>query len=446
MRTRRILWAVLAISLIARLLFVINLPVTITENTGSDSRWYWVNARILLSGATVAEVDGALYDVSQLQPPPVYLIFIGAPQFIMSESAAFYAILLTQALLSTLTVYMAALLAKRITGRESAAVLTAVLIGLSPAFIIESGQITTETLFMTLLTAGLLTFVIALESRRTGVFLLGAVLLGLATLTRAVLLLFPLALAGWWVIVHWRREHWRAVGRALVFAAIYTSIVLTWTVYNLARWDRFVIAGEGFAAFLYVGATGWDDPHEVDQRLLESGAEYTDDRVFEQNAYTGAAANAISADPMGYITRRFGELAGAFLQPHGTVYFPGESLRNLALNWARDDRSLEGLFNVLRGDQFAIKALVYVFHYGMIVLGVIGMWRTRSRWRLTVPLIGYIAYTLLVHLALLAIPRYLFPTLIVWAVLAGGVLGKSKSQVEETETTDDDHSRNRILV
>ncbi len=431
MTARRILKVVLVISLIARLLFAINLPVTITESRGSDSFWYWVNARILLSGATAAEVDGAIYDVSQLQPPPMYLIFIGAPQFVMSESAAFYAVLFAQAVFSTLTVYMAAHLAKRLTGRDSAAALTAALIGFSPAFIIESGQITTETLFMTLLTAGLLAFVIALDSpeqtrRRTGIFLLGAALLGLATLTRAVLLLFPLALAGWWVIANWRRDRWRAVGRALVYAALYTSIVLTWTVYNLARWNRFVIAGEGLAAFLYIGATGWDDPHDVDQRLLDSGAERGEDRVFGQDAYTGAAANAISADPISYVARRVGELAGAVLQPHGTAYFPGESLRDLALNWARDDRSLEGLLNVLRGDQFAIKALVYVFHYGTILLGVIGIWRTRSGWRLTLPLIGYIAYTLLVHLALLAIPRYLFPTLIVWAVFAGAITKKAE--------------------
>lgn len=420
---RRLLWLILAIALISRVIFGLSRPVTITENTGSDSYWYWVNAHILLSGATIAEVDGAVYDVSQLQPPPLYLIFIGAPQFIMSESAAFYAVLLTQAILSTLTVYMAAELARRISGRDSAALITAALIGLSPAFIIESGQITTETLFMTLLTGGLLAYVMALDqpARRTGFFLLGAVLLGLATLTRAVLLMFPLALAGYWVFAQWRRDHWRAVGRALAYFAVYLALVLTWTAYNLIRWDRFVIAGEGLAAFLYIGATGWDDPHALDQRLLDSGAEQEGTGEFSQNTYTGAAANAITADPMGYVGRRFGELAGAFLQPHGTAYFPGEGLRELAVTWARDDRSLEGLIDVVRGDQFAIKALEYVFHYGTIVLGVIGAWRLRSRWRLILPLIGYIAYTLLVHLALLAIPRYLFPTLIVWAALAGGV-------------------------
>lgn len=443
-RSRQLLILILAIALIARLGVALTRPNTIHQPNGSDSHWYWSNGYLLMSGATIGEVDGAVYDVSQLQPPPLYLIFIGIPQYVFDQSTAYLFVLLCQVVISTLTVYLAARLTRILIGSEKAANVCAALIGFSPAFIIESSQITTETLFIALLTLALFWFVSALSNRdKSAVFLvLSGLAFGAATLTRAVLLAFPLALAAYWIIVHWRRDQWRAVGRAVIFFAVFLSIVLTWTAYNLIRWNRFVIAGEGIAAFLYIGATGWDDPHALDQRLLDSGIQAEEDQSFSQEDYTTAATNAITADLPGYIGRRFGELAGAFLQPHGTVAFPGESVRDLAVNWLRDDRSLSGLIDVIRGDQFAIKALLYVFHYGTLILGAIGLWKVRRRWRIAFVLLGYIGYTLAVHLVFLALPRYLFPTLIAWAALAGGIVYTT----QEKGSGDDDYSRDRIVV
>jgi hypothetical protein len=217
---------------------------------------------------------------------------------------------------------------------------------------------------------------------------------------------------------------WRTgIRRAALLLVVFALVVSTWTVYNLARWNRVVIAGEGFAAFLYIGAAGWDDPEALDERLEREGG---GDPGQDQRDYLGAAETYVSSDPLGYITRRVGELAGAYLQPHGTVLFPGESLRELALRWWRDDRSIGGLSALTQGDAFVIKLALYVVHYGGLLAGAAGMWMTRRDWRLTLPLIGYVAYTTLVHLFLLALPRYLFPTMIVWWVFAGVALSRWK--------------------
>jgi hypothetical protein len=274
-------------------------------------------------------------------------------------------------------------------------------------------------------TAALLVFVERIGARRwLGPLALAAALLGLATLTRAVLLLFPLGLVVYlFVAFSWRE----ALKRALWLLLVYGVVVSTWTVYNLARWQRLVVGGEGLAAFLYIGSTGWDGAINVDERLAEAVGSDTilnADEARRQAAYTSAAASTIRGDPLGYLRYRVGELASAYLQPHGTTFFPGESLREVGLNWLRNDRTPGGLLALTRGDAFWPKLVIYVFHYVGLIGGLVGMWLYRRQWRLTLPLIGFIAYTTLLHLALLATPRYIFPTEVLWWVFAGAALAR----------------------
>ncbi|MFN8527537.1 MAG: glycosyltransferase family 39 protein [Anaerolineae bacterium] len=294
---------------------------------------------------------------------------------------------------------------------------------LSPAFIIESAQITTETVFMALLAGGLTLFVeavyrggMARPTPTSPLWWIGAaVLLGLAALTRAVLIVFPFALAVYWLIVPPPdRRFARRLGQALAFGAVYLAVVLTWTGYNWVHWNRLVFGGGDISAFLYIGATGWADPQEVDHRL-ETQAGSGDPNV---RNYAQGAASAIASDPMAYVKRRLSEWSGSILQPHGTVYFGGESLRDLGVRWLTQDRSLNGLVDVIRGDAFGSKLVIYVFHYTALFFGLIGMWRVRRAWPLMLPLLAYIGYTAALHLFILALPRYWFPTMIFWTVFA----------------------------
>ncbi len=243
---------------------------------------------------------------------------------------------------------------------------------------------------------------------RTMPLLLGAaIMLGLAALTRAVLLLFPFGLAIHLLMVY----GWRAgLRKAVLLLVVYALVVGTWTVYSVARWNRFVIAGEGLPAFLYFGATGWSGYAEADQQLAE---------VSPTGDYAAAAESAITADPLGWIKRRVGELAGAYLQPHGTVFFSGASLRKLVGAALHGDQPLAA---VVQGDNFVPKLALYLFHYVGLIGGLVGIWLYRRRWQVALPMIGLIAYLTLVHLALYALPRYLFPTEVFWWVFAAAAI------------------------
>lgn len=509
---RRLLVLIVLTGFIARLWYgLAQDPMQPYTQASNDSVWYLANAYALVADLPLGSaVNGFVTDVSLLGQPPVYFLVIGLPQRLFPHEAAtitdpdtgetrldvrteppqaIQIVRIAQAILSTITCLFAYRMAyllvvagsrkggsDKLTARaQLAGVIAAAALALSPVFVMEAAEIKTETVFIFFVAGGLWLFLEALsletvarEDRRSMLLALAGVLLALATLTRAVFMLFPLALGVYLLVVG---MGWR---RALTLVITYALVVSTWTIYNYAHWQRWVIAGTGLDGFLYVGATGWDDPQAVDERLLatqsaagaaetpleiypgatvesedstpeaaaavatasatatEAAPEPTPEPIATQTPvppldFAEGARSAILSDIPGYIRRRVTELAGAYLQPHGTLFFPGESLRALAADWLRDDRSLSGLIALTQGDAFWAKLLVYVLHYAALLLGLLGMWRTRRQWRLSLPLLGFIVYTTLIHLVLYALPRYLFPTMIVWWVFAAAGIVKIKS-------------------
>lgn len=406
---------------------------------GGDSTWYLAYGHALAAGMEDGVMPGYAIDryedgypvkLDGIPTPPLYLLLVGFPQLVFSREGAIVFIRLVQAVMSVMTCYFGFRMARTITGQASAGLLTGGLLAISPVFILESGRVTTETLFIFLLAWGLSHY---LTAKTLKGFVVVGVLLGLATLTRAVLLLFPVGLALHLMLVHPRRK---ALQYCVALLLPYVLVVGSWTAYTWLRWDRLVIAGEGFAAFLYLGASedGWQGPEATDAALAEN-APLPTERDEQQEVYQEQAANIILSDPVAYLQRRVMALGDAYQQPHGTLYFSGESLRSLTSAWLQADFSLAGLGRLFQADAFWPKLALYIFHYGSLVLGAIGMVLSARQWRLTLPLIGYAAYTTVVHLFLDALPRYLFPTAIVWYVFTGIVLytlwqrrGKAQTQ------------------
>jgi 4-amino-4-deoxy-L-arabinose transferase-like glycosyltransferase len=402
----RLLLLILVLALALRLIFGLTQdPNAPYADRSNDAGWYLGNAYTLITGH---DPPGMQNDVSNLASPPLYFLVIGIPQAIFSPAAAVIFVRVLQAILSTATVFFAYKLTYLLTRRENAALLAAGVLAISPAFIIESSQILTETLYIFLIAGGVWLYIEYIVLKRPLWWLiLAAILFALAALTRAVLLGFPFLLVIHLLIVRGRKA-WRLV---LLFLLAYALVVSTWTVYSVARWNRFVIAGEGLPAFFYLGATGWNGATQVDQSLQAS----------EGNYVQGAEA-AISSDPFGWVKHRVSELANSYLQPHGTTFFPGASLKDAALDWLHKDHSLSGLIALTRADYFWPKLALYVLHYIALIAGLIGIGLYRREGTIALPMIGFIIYVTLVHLALLALPRYLFPTEIFWWVFAAAAL------------------------
>lgn len=393
---------VLALALLAlllRLLFIWALDPS-PRFEGGDTNWYMQNGRDLVTRGKTA---------GPLQTPPLYLLLTGSVQVLVPggpdadrayNEAEMQTLRTFQAVLGAVLVACVTILGRRLFAARVgwwAGLVTAI----SPALIVESGNLITESVFLTLIFAGLTAYVAALDSRRTAHYVAAGVLLALATLTRAVFLLFPLLLAMHLMLI--RRRSWARPALALLIS--YAVLISTWTVYNLVVWERLVIGGDGLLGFVYQGATGKASPHEVDERL-GIDPERDDER---DEALRAGIRDRVFDDPAGWAAHRLQELAGAILQPHNTVYFQGESIRDAAADWWRDDRSLAGLRDLTRIQSFWPKLSLYLFHYAGLLLGMAGLIASRRRWRDLLPLYGLIAYFVGIHLVLLALPRYLFP-------------------------------------
>jgi 4-amino-4-deoxy-L-arabinose transferase-like glycosyltransferase len=397
------------------------------ENGGGDITWLLANGYALAAGRDEVRLpdfgvdvypEGYAVRLRNLPTPPLYLLFIGTPQTLLPREAAIIAIRIVQSLLSAATCYLAYRLGQTLTEDPRVGLVAAGALAISPAFILESAQIATETLYIFFIALAL---TIYLERHSTRSTALVGLLLGLATLTRAAALLFPLGLLLHLLMTDGPR---RGLRRAVPLLLVYTLTVGSWTVYNLARWDRFVIAGEGFAAFLYLGATeaGWQGPDATDAALADDTDPIPAEPEDQQDVYLDNAQQLIGENMAAYVQQRVAQLAAAFLQPHGTLHFSGESLRDLVSNWLREDRSLTGLVRLAQADAFWPKLALYGFHYAALVFGIVGLWLTRHRWRQSLPLAGFILYTTLIHLVLFVLPRYIFPTEVFWWVFAAATL------------------------
>lgn len=419
---RRPIFLILLLALALRLAY--GLPQARLElyqrESGGDSWWYLEYGRLLVTGQEPAS------------PPsgPLYLLWVGFPQHFFPPDAAITFIRLLQSLIATVTCGLVYHLAWTVSGNQHCGLLAAGVLAISPAFVIESFQITTETLYLFLLVAGLWLYVVQITVQRDNhpprrpyfMIALVGLLFGLATLTRAVLLAFPLGIAIHLVMT----SGWRAgLKRAAVLVTVYALVISTWTIYNKVKWNQWVVGAQGFAAFLYLGASdaGWQGPELVDASLgiTTQGNSPTDPNA-QQQVYQNNALQAITSDLAGWLSLRAGKLTAAYLQPHGTIFFGGESLKDLAINWFANDRSVAGLLRLAEGDAFWAKLAVYGFHFVGILAGLAGLWLTRRNWRLTLPLAGFLLYTSIVHFILDAIPRYLFPVDLVLWIFASAAL------------------------
>lgn len=379
--------------------------------SGGDSPWYLANGAAFFSGAVSGTIDGINYDLSRLPNAPLYFLFIGFWQHLLPIDAAIIVIRMVQSLLGTAICWMAYRMACRLSDDQRVGLVACAALALHPGLIIDAANILTESLYLFWVCAGIWLYVETLIPRanKQASWRMGAlvgVLLGLGTLTRATLLLFPLGLVGHALLL-WRGRGLRA-GLSLLLA--YTLVVCTWTAYNLTQYNRFVIASDQLTAAFWRGAVTTDgSPEENDAQLADS-------------SYEEQAIAAVSSDLLGYVQLRISELLAANLQPYNTIPLGHESLRAQVMHWLQDDFSVAGVGRLISSDGFWPKLLLYLFHYIGLIAGLIGVLLTRTSWRVSTVYLGFIAYTLLLHLILLALPRYIFPTQVFWWLFAAHTL------------------------
>jgi 4-amino-4-deoxy-L-arabinose transferase-like glycosyltransferase len=412
--TRKLLYFILALGFVLRLLVALtNDPMQpyVLGGSGGDEMWYLANGLGMFSGTDFATIYGLRVSPAALPTAPLYLLFIGGMQLLFPQAMAVVVIWITQCIAGTITCYFAYGITRRLAADEQAGLIAAAILVFSLAFILEAHVIVTETLYIFFIVGGIWAYVRAVDETLDWRWLaLCAVLLALATLPRAISLLFPIGLAGLLILTQLRQNWKQGLLAALFLVGIYAAICSTWTLYNWVAYNRLVIGSDQLMPSFWRGAVEGDTSPEANDAMLG------DETHSEQ------AAEIIASDPTGYVERRVWELANSYLQPYGTIGLGDESLKAMVQAWMQSGFSLNGLWQLITGEGFWSKLLIYIWHFGGLLLGVIGMWLTRKNWTISLALVGFIVYTTLFHLVILALPRYIFPTLIFYWMFAAVTL------------------------
>ncbi|MDQ1559462.1 MAG: Dolichyl-phosphate-mannose-protein mannosyltransferase [Pyrinomonadaceae bacterium] len=122
-------------------------------------------------------------------------------------------------------------LARELTGSLRAATVAALMLALSPFFIVYSGQAMTETPSILLLSIALVTHLRGVRARRMWQLCLGAALLGLCVNVRE-----PVGFFGLWLLVAPACYGWKLRGRELLLTAATALIFLTCALAPFAVW------------------------------------------------------------------------------------------------------------------------------------------------------------------------------------------------------------------
>jgi 4-amino-4-deoxy-L-arabinose transferase-like glycosyltransferase len=416
LRFDRFAWIVLAVAFLLRVVLV--LLFFRTEDALTDDGPFYI---LIAQNPSMLGIEGAV-PYAEVSVGPVYPIFLMPFFHLIPDSmpvAQMVAARLAQALVDTVTVGLVYLLALSLFDRRVARV-AMIAQALDARYLVQVGTIHTEPLFIMLFVAFMLLYTTAATGddwKRYGV---AGLLLGLSILERPVPLLFPVVL-GLIIIVN-RQNRREALKGYAWLVGITLLVIAPWIVRSSIVAGEFVpVASSGMSHFWRATREDGDvvdNPWTFNQILSEDlGAEVVDNPV--TSSFVTAGLHNILAAPLQWIARVVQDTVASYLQPFGTVFLnpPTErGAKETVLSFLRGESSLA---EVLAIPGLLRRSLMYIWHYWGLLGGLIGLvlaWR--ERWRRLLPLVGWVIYGTAVAAVLLVEPRYLFPLMFVFAVLA----------------------------
>lgn len=222
---------ILLLSLAVRLHYIVSVNVVPL----SDMADYNMRAMTLLTQHTfqTGSILGATYR------PPGYILFLaGIYQIFGHHLKVVYFI---QALLSVASLYAIYLLGAKVFNKETG-LLALFLSSLYIPFIAYTGILLSESLFLFLFLYGVYAFIKGVETKKTGWFILGGLLIGYAALTRSLALLVPILFFGWWV---WQKGKGvlqaSSIKNGLIFLLFMGLVIAPWTVRNYMEQKSLVL-------------------------------------------------------------------------------------------------------------------------------------------------------------------------------------------------------------
>jgi 4-amino-4-deoxy-L-arabinose transferase-like glycosyltransferase len=259
-------------------------------------------------------------------------------------------------------------------------ILAAVSVAFHPSFIALVFTGTSESLFVFLHTLFVYALCLAFHQQKFRSFLLSGILLGVATLCRAVPLLLPVfILPAFFVSDH--KNHGRSFFHFTIFILAFAFLLSPWIVRNYLVFDRFVPVQSWGGIHFYWATPGKRGSGE---RMIDRERIATMDEVGRDKYYYSLAFERIRQAP--------------------EEFFEGMGRRFLQMWYKTHSGTHDAMLLFLNG--------------GLVFLATLGITISRSRWKELSLLWCVIAYYIILHMFLIALARYLLPVIPILTMFA----------------------------
>ena len=336
--------------------------------------------------------------------PPLYPLMIAiafhgqAPPALTADEPtnSLWPVYLIQIILGTLTAALTYVVARR-TFNRPAALLAGMGLALAPTIARYSSALLTETAFIFLVVAAIWQWIVDRP-------IAAGILFGLATLTRAMLWPFFVALA---IGSYWMPSGPSRTSRVICLAA--SLVVVPWVARNIVMTGNVTIASTGWGGSLLFGTVPLHRGSNTWTQLAESGRRSGADLVEGERLARQEALRIIRQDPLTWLSARASQWPGLFLDAGGSI------------PTSANDRSFSEAFGQRAWSTVMFKAVFMLGNAVIAVAALAGLFLTRARWGESVPVWSFPVYLCVAQLPMYVEPRYglpLAPFLLIYAAVA----------------------------
>ncbi|MEN3013173.1 MAG: glycosyltransferase family 39 protein [Endomicrobiia bacterium] len=185
--------------------------------------------------------------------PPIYPIFLATIYYIFGRN--YFVIYIIQSFISSLTNMLIFLLFNYIFNTKIA-FLTALITSIWPAFVVYSGLICSETLYVFLFILFLIFYFKSYVTDNLKMYILTGCILGILNLTRSTIFLYPIFLMFFFMLFKLNKK---IILNNLIMFLISLIVISPWTVRNYLVFKRFLLINTAAAELFWSGTyIPWD--------------------------------------------------------------------------------------------------------------------------------------------------------------------------------------------
>ncbi len=343
---------------------------------------------------------------------PGTALFYAPAVWLFGSHAAIMSIRFAQSILLAMQCGLVAFIARLIFDKVQVVFIASCIMALYPFFLFYQGLLLSETLFNTLLLAGIAAMYWWRERglQIDRALVAACLCFAAATLTKATLTILPpllIAATAWLAGANWRRTFTILLATSCLFGAFMSP----WWIRNAAIFHTFVPFTTGSAVNLYVGNNshnrdaGIDWASDVEPDVF-ARINALPDELERQRAFSKAAVDYIETDPVAFLrlaAKKFIRFWNVF---PNTVEFQSRAY-------------------------FTISALSFGPILALALLCTAWHWR---QWRLLAPLYIIVGYFTFVHIISIASLRYRLPLEPLLIILAAEPIGKLFDKIRQSTT------------